>query len=205
MLLKLPSIVRCTSSIWSNVGGEGILMRLNSLTCRIWCSFQVESIRIVLNCWTLSWCWRFGYGKSHSFGVRRKCYYTGISDAYMSTSSVTHGRNMEPRGNSKAPNQPCEFRSGKLWNALVLSRVWLCDPLDCSLPSSSLCPWDFSGKNIGVGSHLLLQGILLTQRSNSCLLCLLYCTQILYPVSRWGKESMESLTCTHVWLWSSIK
>ena len=35
-----------------------------------------------------------------------------------------------------------------------------------------LCPWDFQGKNTGVGCHLLLQGILLTQGSN---LCLLYC------------------------------
>ena len=25
------------------------------------------------------------------------------------------------------------------------------------------CPWDFPGKNTGVGSHFLLQGIFLTQ------------------------------------------
>ena len=30
-----------------------------------------------------------------------------------------------------------------------------------------LCPWDFPGKNIGVGCHFLLQGMLLTQGSNS--------------------------------------
>ena len=28
------------------------------------------------------------------------------------------------------------------------------------------CPWDSPGKNIGVGSHFLLQGIFLTQVSN---------------------------------------
>ena len=33
-----------------------------------------------------------------------------------------------------------------------------------------LCSWDFSGKNIGVGYHFLLQGIFLTQGSNQCLL-----------------------------------
>ena len=33
-----------------------------------------------------------------------------------------------------------------------------------------LCPWDSPGKNTGVGCHALLQGIFLTQRSNSCLL-----------------------------------
>ena len=46
-----------------------------------------------------------------------------------------------------------------------------------------LCPSDFSGKNIGVGSHFLLQGLFLTQRLNLHLLCLLHCRQILYLLS----------------------
>ena len=33
-----------------------------------------------------------------------------------------------------------------------------------------LCPWDFPGKNTGVGSHFLLQGIFPTQGLNPCLL-----------------------------------
>ena len=37
-----------------------------------------------------------------------------------------------------------------------------------------LCPWDSPGKNTGMGSHLLLQGIFLTQESNPHLLCLLH-------------------------------
>ena len=36
--------------------------------------------------------------------------------------------------------------------------------------ASFLCPWVFPGKNTGVGSHFLLQGIFLTQGSNPCLL-----------------------------------
>ena len=32
-----------------------------------------------------------------------------------------------------------------------------CDPTDHNLPSSSLSPWDFPGKNTGVGCHFLLQ------------------------------------------------
>ena len=36
-----------------------------------------------------------------------------------------------------------------------------------------LCPWDFSGKNTGVGCHALLQGIFLTQGFNPCLLYIL--------------------------------
>ena len=42
------------------------------------------------------------------------------------------------------------------------------------------CPWDFPGKNTGVGCHFLLQGIFLTQESN---LHLLNCRWIL---SHWG-------------------
>ena len=33
-------------------------------------------------------------------------------------------------------------------------------------PTRLLCPWDFPGKNTGVGCHFLLQGIFLTQGSN---------------------------------------
>ena len=34
-------------------------------------------------------------------------------------------------------------------------------------PARLLCPWDFPGKNTGVGGYFLLQGIFLTQRLNS--------------------------------------
>ena len=37
-------------------------------------------------------------------------------------------------------------------------------------PSRLLCPWDFPGKNTGMGCHFLLQGIFLTQGSNWYLL-----------------------------------
>ena len=38
-----------------------------------------------------------------------------------------------------------------------------CDPM---LPNKLLCPWNSPGKNTGVGSHSLLQGIFSAQRSN---------------------------------------
>ena len=37
-------------------------------------------------------------------------------------------------------------------------------------PARLLCPWDFPGKNTGVGSPFLLQGIFLNQGSKWCLL-----------------------------------
>ena len=36
-----------------------------------------------------------------------------------------------------------------------------------------LCPWDSAGKNVGVGCHFLLQGIVPMQRLNPGLSCLL--------------------------------
>ena len=52
----------------------------------------------------------------------------------------------------------------------------LCNPMDCSLPGSSV-HGDSPGKNTGVGCHFLLQGIFPTQGSNPGLL---HCRQILY-------------------------
>ena len=45
------------------------------------------------------------------------------------------------------------------------SCLTLCDPMDCS-PIRFLCPWTSPGKNAGVCSHSLLQGIFLSQGSN---------------------------------------
>ena len=49
----------------------------------------------------------------------------------------------------------------------------LCNPMDCSPPSSSVLG-DSPGKNTGVGCHALLQGIFPIQGSNPNLLCLLH-------------------------------
>ena len=47
--------------------------------------------------------------------------------------------------------------------------------MDCSRQAPR--PWDFLGKNTGVGCHFLLQRIFQTQELN---LCLLHCRQIVY-------------------------
>ena len=55
----------------------------------------------------------------------------------------------------------------------LLSDLTLCDPGDCSSPGSS-DHGDSSGKNTGMGCHVLLQGIFLTQGSNPHLSRLLH-------------------------------
>ena len=52
----------------------------------------------------------------------------------------------------------CYPGSFKVVKSCLASCLTLCNPMDCS-QSSLLCPWNFPGKNIGVGCHFLLQGI----------------------------------------------
>ena len=56
--------------------------------------------------------------------------------------------------------------------------------------TSLLCPWDFPGKNTGVGFHALLQAIFLTQRSNPYLLH----TGRFFTAERLGKLGFVHLT-----------
>ena len=58
----------------------------------------------------------------------------------------------------------------------------LCNPMNCSLPGSSVNE-DSPGKNTGVSCHALLQGIVPTQRSNPVLP---HCRWILYLLSHQG-------------------
>ena len=53
-------------------------------------------------------------------------------------------------------------------------------------PASLLCPWDSPGKNTGVSSHSLFQGIFPTRGSD---LDLLHFRQILYHLSHQGSPT----------------
>ena len=91
---------------------------------------------------------------------------------------------------------PCGLGSlhTQLHPSMILGSV-LPTPCECLLPRSAmsnslqphglwptrlLSPWDFPGKNIGVGWHFLLQGIFPTQGLNLHFLCLLCWRQILH-------------------------
>ena len=52
-------------------------------------------------------------------------------------------------------------------------------------PTRFLCPWDFLGKNTGVGCHFLLQEIFPTQGLNPGLP---HCRQMLYHLSHQGSK-----------------
>ena len=58
---------------------------------------------------------------------------------------------------------------------LTLAALW-------TAATRFLYPWDFPGKDAGVGCHFLLQGTFPTQELN---LCLLHCRWILYHCATW--------------------
>ena len=69
---------------------------------------------------------------------------------------------------------------------LLQSCPTLCDPMDYSLPGSSV-HGIFPGKNMGVDCYFLLQGIVLTQGSNPSLLSLLHWQAGSLPLAPPGK------------------
>ena len=70
--------------------------------------------------------------------------------------------------------RPWKWSPSVVSNSLQPYRLW---------PTRLLRPWDFPGKNIGVGCHFLLQEIFPTQGSNPALL---HCKQTLYCLSHQG-------------------
>ena len=66
------------------------------------------------------------------------------------------------------------FPSARASAAALGSLPVVVQSLSCVKLVGFLCPWDFSGKNTGVGCHFLLQGIFLVQGLNPR-----------FPHSRW--------------------
>ena len=73
-------------------------------------------------------------------------------------------------------------------------------------PARLLCPWDSAGKNTGLGCHVLLQGLFLTQGSN---LGLLHCRWILYCLSHQGspwymeRALQKPYRCIRFFIWEN--
>ena len=71
-------------------------------------------------------------------------------------------------------------------HACVVAQSYLnlCDPMDCSLPGSSV-HGIFQARILKWVAIFLPQGIFLTKGSNLSLLCLLHCKWILDSLSQW--------------------
>ena len=99
------------------------------------------------------------------------------------------------------PPFPLRFFTHAVLCLVAQSCPTLCDPVNCSLPGSSI-HGDSPGKNTGVGYHALPQGVFPTQGSNPGLL---HCRWILYwatreassPVSNYYTQQQLSLSFVH--------
>ena len=84
-----------------------------------------------------------------------------------------HGSNDHDNQKAEATQTPSGRQTGQqnlLYSAVV--QLWsVSNSLRPELQATRLlCPWDFPGKNTGVGGHLLLQGVFLGQGLNPHLL-----------------------------------
>ena len=95
--------------------------------------------------------------------------------------------NLEPIIQSKV--------SQKVKVLVTQSHPTLCNPIKCSPPARLLCPWNFPGKNTGVGLHFLLQVIFPIHGSN-CHPCVSYIGGWILPlvspgnpIKAWGRAN----------------
>ena len=91
-----------------------------------------------------------------------------------------------------SPAQGGQSRACMSLNWLCVLVTQLCPTL-CNPMDRLLCPWTSPGKNIGVGSHSLLQEIFLTQGLYPGLP---HCRRILYHLSHQGSPQ-NWLICTN--------
>ena len=71
-------------------------------------------------------------------------------------------------------------------------------------PARLLSPWDSPGKNTGVGSHVLLQGVFPTQGLKPHLLQLLHCRWVLYLLSHQGSPLLLDIQAHLSVYWQTL-
>ena len=87
----------------------------------------------------------------------------------------------------------CEGNNCCLVAKLYLTHLPVGIPCRDCRAASILCPWDFPGKNNGVGCHFLLQGIFPTLGSNPCLLHWRAVSLFLATRESWREQFSPSL------------
>ena len=101
------------------------------------------------------------YGASESTSTYDQVVIEILSESYEQSLS----RKYLQRGTLTCSPPQSVKRGSQVWNQDQLksvSRSVVSNSLQPYGPTWLLCPWDFPGKNPGVGGHSLLQGIFLT-------------------------------------------
>ena len=92
-----------------------------------------------------------------------------------------------PGGSTCIPGADSCLCMASFSRSVISDSLWPHGLQPASLPTRLLSPWDYPGKNTGVGFHFLLQRIFPTWDSN---LCLLHCRWILYHRNYQGSPCM---------------
>ena len=111
--------------------------------------------------------------------MRSGCQYCQILVRASSSSAGGHLPAESPQGRDRFSSFDCWISCSVMSGSLQPHGLF---------PSRPLCPWNSPGKNTGVGSHSLLQGIFPTQGSKPGLLP---CRQILYHLTHQGISSYQ--------------
>ena len=130
--------------------------------------------------------WTAAYQAPHSMGFSREEYWSGLP---FPSPGILPNLEIEPTSPSLAggflttepPEKPHKRGCAVLCLVVQLCLI-LCDPMDCSLPGSSI-HGNSPGKNTGMGCHALFQRTFPTQGSNPSLP---HCRWILYHLSHQG-------------------
>ena len=119
---------------------------------------KVKSISCV---WLLATPWTAAYPALPSMGFSRQEYWSGLP---LPSPKNKLGRWNRSSGFSHVTLK-LKYFQWQYWAIVCCLVAKLSDSLwpDWLQPARLLCPWDFPGKDTGVGCHFLLQGIFLTQ------------------------------------------
>ena len=114
----------------------------------------------------------------HFFDTSKSCSCDSFQGRYMPQSTEEPERNPGTHRRSPTVNEIAAFLNTSILSfisACMLSRSVVSDSLRPQglQPTRLLCPWNFPGKNTGVGCHFLLQDIFPILWLNPCLLRLL--------------------------------
>ena len=138
--------------------------------------------------------WPVAHQAPLSMGFPRQEHWSGLP--FPSLRNLPHS-GIEPASPVSPALTGGFFTTVPPWNPICGS--WPCCLVTVTSDSSAtpwavatrlLCPWDFPGKNTGVGYHFLLQGIYLTQGLKPGLV---HCRQTLYLLSHQGSPSQYNL------------
>ena len=161
----MPKVGARTGTLASDAAPDSLSFSQSGSSCSVWFGIMLESLSVSL---------------THTHA----CTYTYLQRGSPRSTPVPHffpiaiypyeslhlcvTVNMGVRMNSHCFN----FLGLKIEVKVLvaLSCLTLCDSMDCSL-----CPWGSPGKDTGVGSHFLLQGILENVKGSLLFFFFFYC------------------------------